>query len=230
MYIIKSIIISILFGILFSGCFSANLNILKVDELDKKVASEKGINNFKGNILDLTVEPNVENVFVVLPKEDMTVRVKIKIANIEDVLYMNIIDDSDFKINKILKRVSNLDELSLNQDGWMFEPSIEKGVITLQLYLPAIYLYSTKYNPKLLFSYKRSSRAVQDSIQFHFIREQYYPSQDKDGHEIPVYTDLADYCQTTGKDVSPTYLEQIDRLNSNRVDQNLKDKLRGLCN
>ena len=224
----KNILLAVIIAVLFSGCFSSN--VLRFGELDSDVAN-KGeiINNFEGNILKLDVPEDIERLSILIPKDNLTLRLKIKVANIEDVLYMNITDNSNFAINKLLKRVSNLDELDLQQDGWMFEPSIEKGVITLQLFLPEIYLYNTQYNPKLLFSFKRSSRAVQESIQFNFIKQHYFPSKDDDGYEIAKFDDLKNYCKQTGKGLSEQYLEQIDKLNPNRVNNDLKQTLRGIC-
>ena len=215
-------------ALFFSACVSTNL--LRFGELDNDVANQgEIINNFNEDILTIEAQEDIETISVILPKDDMTVRVKIKVANIEDVLYMNIVDHSEFNINKLIRRVSDLNELDINQDGWMFEPSIEKGIVTLQLYLPSVYLYNSKFSPQLLFSYKRGSRALQESIQFNFIRQQYYPAHDENGYEIAQFGTLEKYCEGTGDGISENFLNQIDQLNSNRIDEKTINKLKGLC-
>lgn len=215
-------------GIFLSGCFSSNL--LKFGELDKDVAN-KGtiINHFEGSILDVEVKEDTEAMNILLPKENLTVRLKVKVTNIEDVLYMNIVDKSDFKINKILKRVASLEQLELTQDGWMFEPSIEKGVVTVQLYMPAIYLYKSTYQSNLLFSYKRSGRSIQESIGLNFSKQYYFPTKDENGYEEPAFDTLKEYCATTGNGVGDEYLSQINRLNPNRIKPELRKTLQGIC-
>lgn len=224
----KNIFIIALVTVFFSGCLSTNL--LRFGELDKDTANkDEIINNFEGSVLKLDVPEDIERMTVLVPKDNLTLRLKIKVANIEDVLYMNLVDSSEFAVNKLIKRVSSLNELELNQDGWMFEPSVEKGVIILQLYLPEIYLYNSQYNPNLLFSYKRSSRALQESIQFNFVKQHYFPSKDEDGYEVAKFDDLKVYCEQTGKGVSEEYLDQIEKLNPNRTNDDLKSTLRGIC-
>lgn len=229
----KNIIFTTLAIIFLSGCTSnlTPMNLLKFDELQESVANEDNIiNNYKGEVLKLETLEDTESMSVVLPKENMTVRVKIKVANVEDVLYMNLVDsNSEFGINKLLRRVSSFDEVELNQDAWMFEPSIEKGVVTMQLYIPSLYLYKSTYNPKLIFSYKRSSRALQEMIQFNFIKQKYYVTNDDNGHEIPKYVDLETYCEETGKGVSEDFTAQIDSLNTNRISLEMIQNLRGIC-
>ncbi len=220
----KNIILSSLIVVFFSACISPNL--LKFGELDNDVANQdKIINNFDGETLIVDVTSDIETLSVVVPKDNMTVIVKLAVANIEDVLYMNIVDSSKFKINKLIRRVSSLEELEKNQDGWVFEPSVEKGIVTLQLYLPELYLYTSKYSPKLLFSFKRSSRSVQDSIQFHFIRQNYYTIHNDDGYEMPQYGTLSEYCVETENGLSETFTTQIEQLNENRVDEEFKVEL-----
>ncbi len=225
---VKNILLIALSAILLSGCFSSNL--LRFGELDSDVAN-KGtiINNFEGNILNLEVKEDTEAMNILLPKDNLTLRLKIKVSNIEDVLYMNLVDKSGFKINKIAKRVSSLDQLNVTQDGWMFEPSLEKGVVTLQLYLPEMYLYKTIFSEDLLFSYKRSGRSVQESIKFNFIRQRYFPTKDDNGYEVPAYNDLKEYCNATDKGLSLEYLDQVEKLNTNRLKADFKKTLKGIC-
>lgn len=226
----KNIILTVLTIVIFSGCFSVSTNLLRFGELDNDVANQEEIvNNFEGTILKVETSPDTENLSVILPKDNMTVRVRVKVANIEDVLYMNIVSNDEFKIDKIIRRVSSLDELDLDQDGWIFEPSVEKGVVTLQLYLPSIYLYSSQYNPTLLFAYKRNSRSMQESIKFNFIRQYYFPTHDEDGKEIAAYGGLEKYCLEGGKNLGEEFNLQIENLNNNRVEQELKTKLEGIC-
>jgi len=226
---LKYISIAIFTIFIFSGCFSTK-NILKTDELGDDVANQdKIINNLQGSILTIATTADTEVMSVVLPKDDLTLRIKIRIPNVEDVLYMNIVSNDDFKLNKLIRRVESFKELNPNQDGWFFEPSVEKNVVTLQLYLPAIYLYKTQFRPKLNFAYKRSERALQDSIQFNFIRQQYYPTHDDNGYEVAKYGSLSDYCLETGKGVNTNFYNEIDMLNKNRVSSDLKDELRGIC-
>lgn len=224
----KYIFITVISILLFSGCSS---NVLVFDELGDSVANKESVvNNYEGTILNLETYEDTETMSVVLPKDNMTLRVKIRVANIEDVLYMNLVESSGgFDINKLLRRVSSLDELSLTQDGWLFEPSVDKGVITLQLYLPSIYLYQNLYAPKLIFSYKRSARSLQESIQFNFIKQNYFVSSNDDGFEVPKYGDLEEYCRETEKSVDGNFTLQIERLNTNRVDEDMITNLRGLC-
>jgi hypothetical protein len=221
----------ILFGlmILFSGCVSTNINILKFGELDDPVAKKDIKNNFISKVLHLTASGDTESLTVLMPKDDMTVLLELKIPNIEDVLYINIVDESDFKINKLIRRVSDVMTLDNEQDGWSFEPSVKKGIITLQLWIPQIYLYNGQYNPKLIYSFKRDGRALQDSITLHFVRQKYYPSLDANDQEIGKFGTLKEYCKATGVDVSSTYLQQLGQLNSNRISEEFKTKLREIC-
>ncbi len=224
----KNVFLLVFTVLFFNACISSNL--LRFGELDNDTAN-KGeiINNFQGNILPIEVSTDTESMSIILPKDDMTIQMKIQVANIEDVLYMNLIDKGEFQINKLIRRVSSLDELDDKQDGWVFEPSVEKGVITLQLYLPSIYLYTSQFNPKVLFSYKRSSRSLQEAIQFNFIRQQYYPTKDDDGHEIGKFGNLEKYCEETGNSVSEEFLGQIEQLNKNRATTETIENLKGLC-
>lgn len=224
----KNVLLLISAVVLFSGCVGSK--ILLFGELDEAVANQgQVINNFNGTVLTLEATPNTEVVSIVLPKDDLTVRVRIKVDNIEDVLYMNIVTEDEFKINKLIRRVSSLDELDLNQDGWMFEPSIEKGVITLQLYLPTVYLYSSKFSPKLMFSYKRSSRALQENISFNFIKQKYLVVENEDGMEIPEYKTLEKFCETGNGAINENFYTQIEELNKDRIEQDTIDKLKSMC-
>jgi len=225
----KKVFLLILVLFILGGC-SSKINIFNNDELKDKVANKnKIINHLEGNILNLTIYPNTEKLVVFLPKDNLTLRIKLKVPNIEDVLYLKIISNDEFNINKIIRRVEKIDKLDLNQDGFMFEPSKEKDVITLQLYMPMIYLYKSKYNLTLDYAFKRENRSIKDTISFVFIRQKYYPTLDKNGYEIPKYATLKQYCKDSKQDLSIEFYNQIDMLNSNRVDEKLKNKLRGLC-
>jgi hypothetical protein len=225
----KSILLAVITVFIATGCFSTG-NVFKFGELDNDVANQDQIiNNHNGSILALETTSDTEVMTVILPKDDLTLRIRITAPNIEDVLYMNIVSNDDFKINKIIRRVSDISELDLEQDGWVFEPSIEKNVIILQLYLPSIYLYTTQFRPTLNFSYKRSSRSLQDSIKFNFIRQNYYATHDDNGHEIAKYGTLEKYCEDTSNGVSENFLNQIDLVNKKRVGDELENKLRGVC-
>jgi len=224
----KNIIITTVIALFLNGCISTN--IFKFGELDNNVANKKNIiNNFEGKTLTIDLSSNIETLSVILPKDNMTVILRLKIPNIEDVLYMNISDGSGFKINKLIRRVSSLNQLDKQQDGWVFEPSEEKGIIKLQLFIPEIYLYNSQYNPKLMYSFKRGSRSVQDSIKMNFIRQNYYVSHDKNGHEQPNYTTLNNYCKKTSTSVSDNFNTQINQLNKNRVDGTFIEELKGVC-
>ncbi|MCK5294089.1 MAG: hypothetical protein KAJ49_05505 [Arcobacteraceae bacterium] len=225
----KNIIFTILTIFVFTGCFSEK-NLVIFDELGDDVANQgKIIDNLSGSILTVYTSSDTESMSMVLPKDDLTIRIKIEIPNVEDILYMNIVSTDDFKINKLLRRVSTLNELSTNQDGWTFEPSVEKDVVILQLYLPSIYLYTTQFRPTLNFSYKRSARSLQESIKFNFIKQSYYATHNEDGYEVPKYGNLDEYCAETDNVVSETFLNQIELLNKNRISDDTKDKLRGIC-
>ena len=225
----RNIIFTILTISLFTGCFSTK-NILILDELGDDVANKgKIINNLSGTVLTVYTSSDTENMSIVLPKDDLTMIIKIKVPNVEDILYMNIVSNDDFKINKLVRRVSNLKELDQKQDGWVFEPSVEKDIITLQLYLPSIYLHTTQFRPTLNFSYKRSARSLQDTIQFNFIKQNYYATHDDDGYEVAKYTDWDDYCAQTSNGISESFLEQINLLNTNRISDETTEKLRGIC-
>jgi hypothetical protein len=225
---INKLLLSITILFAFNACISKKH--IDTKELNKVVANKENIvNNYYKDILKLNVNANIETLSVLLPKDNITVRIKITVPNIEDVLYMNLSDNSKFKINKLLKRVSSLNAVDLTQDAWMFEPSTLKDTIILQLYLPAIYLYDTQYNPKLLFSYKRSSRSLQESIQFNFIKQNYFVKTDKKGFEIPDYGDMIESCKYNGNKIDPQFLEQIDKLNKNRVSTQFKQQLQRLC-
>jgi len=225
----KNIILIVFTIFTLSGCFSAT-NLLNFDELGDDVAN-KGeiINNLNGSVLTIETSSDTESMSIVLPKDDITMKIRVKVPNVEDVLYMNIVSTDGFKINKLIRRVGNLTELDLNQDGWVFEPSVEKDIVILQLYLPSIYLYTTQFRPTLNFSYKRSSRSLQDTIKFNFIRQKYYPTHDSTGYEVARYGDWDKYCEETGNGISENFINQIDLLNKIRVSDEEKDKLRGIC-
>ena len=89
----KKIIFLILILFIFDSC-SSKVNIFNNDELKEKVANKnKIINHLEGNILNLTTYPDTEKMVVVLPKDNLTLRIKVKVPNIEDVLYLKIISN-----------------------------------------------------------------------------------------------------------------------------------------
>ena len=225
----KNILVMIFAIFMLSGCFST-ANILNFDELGDDVANKGEIvNNLEGSILTIETSPDTESISIVLPKDDITMKIRVKVPNIEDILYMNIVSNDGFNINKLIRRVGDLQELDINQDGWVFEPSVEKDVVILQLYLPSIYLYTTQFRPTLNFSYKRSGRSLQDTIKFNFIRQQYYSTHDTTGYEVAKYGDWDKYCIETGNGVSENFTKQINLINKTRVNDEEKDILRGIC-
>ena len=68
-------------------------------------------------------------------------------------------------------------QLGYEQDGFMYEPSVEKNVVTLQIYVPSIYIYNGAFKPKLVFSFKRNARSVQESVNMYFLRDIYTVSE-----------------------------------------------------
>jgi len=227
----KNIIASILVAAVMTGCLSPNL--LRFGELDSDIANEDNIkNNLQGNILTISTSPDTESMTVVLPKNNLTVRVKVAIPNVEDILYMNIKSLGEFKIDKLVRRVSKLELLDDTQDGWIFEPSVEKNMVTLQLYLPSIYLYKNHFELNLDFAYKRDSRSLRDEIKLNFIKQQYYViHNEKDNdYQHPMYGDWDEYCEaTTNSNIDPKIDQQIKDLNKNRVDEEIVTTLKSIC-
>jgi hypothetical protein len=226
---LKNIIVFLVVLFIFGGCGASNL--LKFGELDKAVAqNDKPVRNlFNDRVLSVDVPEDIEDLSIYLPKKSTTVRLKLNIANIEDVLYMKLTDESDFNVNKLLKRVSDIEELGLEQDGFMFEPSVQKDVIILQIYVPSIYLYDNSYEPMLTFSFKRSSRAVQEKIKFYFVRQYYYVTNNEEDQEVPAYGNLAEYCEKVELGAPQEFTNELEKLNQNRVGEEFRTKLQGIC-
>ena len=172
-----------------------------VNPLDKEVSVPKGyINHFDKPYYEITTSENIEDVVVYLPKETTTLRLRMKVANLEDVIYMKLVTEDGFEIDKIIRRVSDMKQLGYEQDGFMYEPSIEKNIVTLQIYVPSVYIYNGVYSPKLIFSFKRNSRSVQEKVQLNFIRHIYTVSKENnDNQERPSYSSLSDYCEASKK-------------------------------
>jgi hypothetical protein len=216
--------------VFFSGCGASNL--LKFGELDKAVATnDKPVRNLfdSNSSFNVYLTEDVEDAVVYLPKENTTVRLEINIANIEDVLYMKLTDESEFNINKLIRRVSDINLLEPTQDGFMFEPSVKKDTIILQVYVPSVYTYKGSYEPTLTFSFKRSQRAVIEKIRLYFIKQKYFVTTNEDDQEVPDYGDLKTYCEKTQLGAPKSFQEQIDKLNQNRVAPEFITKLKGIC-
>jgi hypothetical protein len=204
-------------------------NISKEDLLIKKVANVNGAkNSFSQDVFKMFLTDDIEDVAVYLPKDTMTLRLMLEVANIEDVVYMKLIDDSGFSIDKVLRRVDDINKLGLNQDGYVYEPSILKNIVTLQLYIPSIYLYKNIYKPKLVFSFKRNARSIQESINFAFMKERLSVIEDKNGFEKPFYSNVKEYCKHHNKIDAP-FNAQLQQINTQRVDEDFITELRSLC-
>ncbi|MCW8838787.1 MAG: hypothetical protein OQK11_08810 [Thiovulaceae bacterium] len=204
-------IVLIITTTLFIGCSTKSEY-----SLDKPVAKQEGfINYFEKPYYEVFTEQDVEDVAIYLPKDTTTVRLKMKVSNLEDVIYMKLITDDGYEIDKILRRVENMKDLGYEQDGYMYEPSIEKNVVTLQVYVPSIYLYNGVYKPKLIFSFKRNSRSVQEKVKLAFVKHVYSVSN-KNAQENPLYSTLSEYCKASNK-VSDDFFNQIVKVNENRI-------------
>ncbi len=226
----KKILVSFLpfIALLFlSGCGAK----VTVDELAQPVGkNDNFINHFNKDIFEVYTPEDIEDVVLYLPKDTTVVRVKMSVSNIEDVIYMKLVDESGFAIDKVLRRVENITDLGLKQDGFMYEPSVEKNIVTLQIYVPSIYLYEKIYKPKLIFSFKRNSRSVQESVNLYLMKERYSVNdKNKKRHEKPFYSDVKDYCRA-GNKINPDFKTELDRVNTNRADSEFLTEIRILCN
>lgn len=213
--------------LLLSGC-GANVS---VDALEQPVGkSNEFVNHFNKDVFEVYTPEDIEDVALYLPKDTTVVRLKMSVSNIEDVIYMKLVDESGFSVDKVLRRVENISALGLEQDGFMYEPSVEKNIVTLQVYVPSIYLYAKSYKPKLIFSFKRNSRSVQESVQLYFMKERYSVSdKNEQKQERPFYSDVKEYC-AGGNKINPDFKTQLDRVNSNRADSEFLTEIRILCN
>ena len=210
--------IVIAFGLV--GC-SSN----KVNPLDKEVAVPKGyLNHYNTPYYEISTSEDIEDVVAYLPKDTTTVRLKMKVSNLEDIIYMKLITEDGYEIDKILRRVGDMKQLGYEQDGYMYEPSVEKNVVTLQVYVPSIYIYNGAFKPKLVFSFKRNARSVQENVQLYFLREIYTVSKENNSSfEEPKYTTLSDLCAASKK-ADDDFFAQIATVNENRIDiETIKD-------
>ncbi len=202
------------------GCASKEVN-----PLDTPVALQKGYkNNFTTPYYEVELPKDIEDVMVYLPKNTTTIRLKMQIANLEDIIYMKLTTEDGFEIDKILRRVEEMQQLGYEQDGYMYEPSIEKDVVTLQIYVPSIYIYKGTYKPKLTFSFKRNSRSVQEKVQLYLARQIYSVTNDNEqNQEKPLYTVLSKYCAKKKK-ADKEFFTQMEQVNTNRIDlETIKD-------
>jgi hypothetical protein len=211
---------------LFVMLVSSGCSTKTQSELGVKVAKKEFINHFTSDVYTVYTSEDLQSVVVYLPKDTTTVRIKMKVANLEDVVYMKLVDESPFNIDKILRRVDDINKLGLEQDGYMFEPSVEKDIVTLQIYVPSIYLYDSKYQPKLVYAYKRDLRVLQDKVNFSFLRKK-YSVVEKDSKEYPRYTNIKEYCKDNK--ISKEYFDQLDQVNTIRVDEEFIKELREQC-
>jgi len=223
--IIKSLLVSILF--LLNGCSTKIFQ--EVDKLQQPVANIKNAtNHFTSNTYDLFLNEDIEDVSVYLPKNTTTLRVMIEIANIEDVVYMKLIDDSSFSIDKVLRRVENIDKLGYEQDGYVYEPSVLKNIIVLQLYVPSIYLYNNLYKPKLVFAFKRNSRTIQEKMNFYLIKQRLSSVVKDEKYEVPFYSNVKEYCDHNNT-LENSFSVELSEVNEERVDEEFVTELKRLC-
>jgi len=228
---IKRYIGLVIFILLFTGC---GKKMFVIDKLRNNTANTTQITNYlEGNILTISLPEDIENLVSYLPKDNMTVRLRLSIPNIEDVVYISIKADNEFNINKLLIRANSKDDLdaNLNKDMFLFEPSKEQDIVIVQLYMPSVYLYNNLHNLKVEYAYKRDLRVLQDSLNANFIRFRYYVKDIKKYDDIeaetPQYTNQKDFCVDNGLD--QTFLDQVNNLNTNRVDKEVISKLKGMC-
>jgi len=217
-------LISIAIVVGFVGCASKNAIYL-----DEDVAVEKGyINHYTSPYYEVNTGKDIEDLIVYMPKNTTTMRIKMQVANLEDIIYMKLVTEDGYEIDKILRRVGDIKELGYEQDGYMYEPSIEKNVVTLQVYVPSIYIFKGAYKPKLIFSFKRNSRSVQESVQFYFLRDVYSVGKDANGNESPKYSTLEELCKETKK-ADEEFFTQIVQVNENRIDLETIKDIQNLC-
>ena len=204
---------------------------VKEDELAPKIGMVKNYkNSFTKEVFEVFTSEDIEDVAVYLPKDTTTVRIFMNVSNIEDVIYMKLVDDGAFSIDKVLRRVEDINKLGLKQDGYVYEPSVLKNIVTLQLHIPSIYLYENLYKPKLIFSFKRNSRSVQEKVNLYFMKHKLSVSQKNEkGYEKPFYSNVKDYCKN-GNKLDSEFISQIDKVNTNRVDIEFLEEIKILCN
>jgi len=184
--------------------------------LDKPVAkSSDFINYYDKPYYEVHTNQDIEDIAVYLPKDTTTIRLKMKVSNLEDVIYMKLMTEDGYEIDKILRRVEDITSLGYEQDGYMYEPSIEKNIVTLQIYVPSIYLYNGVYKPNLVFSFKRNSRSIQEKVQLAFVKHVYSVSNEN-SLENPKYSTLSEYCEASNK-ASDDFFTQIVKVNENRI-------------
>lgn len=205
-------------ALFFSACSTKNEY-----SLDKPVAKSSGyVNYYDKPYYEVVTKQGVEDLAIYLPKDTTTVRFKMNVSNLEDVIYMKLVTEDGFEIDKILRRVEDIKSLGYEQDGYMYEPSIEKNIVTLQIYVPSVYLYNGIYKPKLIFSFKRNSRSIQEKVQLAFVKHIYSVSQENN-EENPSYSTLSDHCANSKK-ANDEFFEQVIKINENRIDlETIKD-------
>ncbi len=198
-------------ALIFTGCGSKTENLL-----DIKVANKSDfINYYDKPYYEVFTKQGIEDLAIYLPKDTTTIRLKMKVSNLEDVIYMKLVSTGAFEIDKVLRRVEDIKDLGYEQDGYMYEPSIEKDYVTLQIYVPSIYLYNGIYKPKLIFSFKRNSRSIQERVQLAFVKHVYTVSE-KDSREKPQYSTISEYCEASNK-ANEDFFNQLLKVNENRV-------------
>lgn len=217
--------VGILLTLVFSGCSSIHKN-----NLTKYVGKKEGyVNHYNQSFYEITTNEDIEDVVVYLPKNTTTIRLKMKVSNLEDVIYMKLVTEDNFEIDKILRRVENLKMLGYKQDGYYYEPSIEKNIVTLQVYIPSAYVYEGIYKPKLVFSFKRNSRSVQEIVNLNFIKKVFTVVNDTEKKlEVPRYKLLIDDCKSS-KVHSVDFLYQLDAVNRNRIDEETIEGIKRTC-
>ena len=207
-----------------SGCSSTNQNALA-----KPVAIKSGfINHFTAPYYQINTTEDIEDVVAYLPKETTAVRLNMKISNLEDIIYMKLVTEDDFVMDKILRRVDDIKKLGYKQDGYSYEPSMQKDHVILQVYVPSIYLYNGVYKPKLVLSFKRNSRSVQQNVNLYFSKKVYTVTQDKIQHEKPLYLNISDYCKEF-KEINGDFFTQLTDVNEERIDRDTIKDIENSC-
>lgn len=222
-------ILSIVIAFGFFGCSKINPN-----SLERKVAVEKDyVSHYTTPYYEVSTSQDIEDVVVYMPKDTTTIRLRMKVSNLEDIIYMKLVTEDGYEIDKILRRVEDIKKLGYKQDGYMYEPSVEKNVVTLQIYVPSIYIYNGAFKPKLIFSFKRNGRSVQERVSMYFLREIYNVSEviipaknieeNNTSIEVPSYSTLSDLCAAS-KGADDDFFKQIVKVNENRIDlETIKD-------
>lgn len=219
------ILCSISVLLLITGCSTVSESSLK-ENVGKK---DNFINHYNKPYFEVTTSEDIEDVVVYLPKSTTTVRLKMKVSNLEDIIYMKLVTEDGYEIDKVLRRVEDIKSLGYEQDGYMYEPSVEKNVVTLQLYIPNIYLYNGVYKPTLVFSFKRNARSVQEIVKLYFAKQMYTVSTDNNlSEEKPAYMTLSDYCEKSNR-AGDDFFTQINRVNENRIDLDLIKEIESSC-